>query len=471
MHSSSAIALLVVALTVVCAAISPDHLVLLALGLVLAAGVWLLWPRADAPVMLLAFGLQWLQVAVKPIETVFGGQRLDDLSDFGAPLTPAVGLAIAGVAALGLGLWAGAGGRRVDWGRSLGRDAHAWSQREVIPMALGLIVLGHAVALAAYHVGGGMQIFLALGGARNAGLFILAYWCLREGKALALLAAVVVLEIVVGLTGFFAGFRESLLVLLVAAAAARPRLDLRGIFAAGVVVSLVLAVGVFWTAIKPDYRDFLNQGSGQQEVTQSVGARLSYVGKAADEFKADQVQIGMKDLVARISYIDFLAETLKHVPDYVPHEDGRRLGAALLNIVTPRIFFPDKPPTPDDSAVTAQYTGLRLGLGGGTSISIGYLGELYIDFGYVGAVVGAFAIGLFGGLAHRTLRGYGGIPLFFSYGLSAMLMVAFTAFETDLVRFLGSIVTIFAACLVLQRLVAPQVLLTLSARMARPVPR
>ena len=469
MHVSKLFLALIALLTLAATLASPDHLVVFTVGAVLWLGVWLLWPQTDAPMLLLVFSLHWLAVAVKPIETAIGGQNLDDLSDFGAALTPAAYLALAGVGALGLGLRVGAGGRRFDWSETLSRDSSRWSAAEIIPVAIGLIVLGNAFDLTSGYAGGARQIFQAFAGLRNAGLFILAYWCLREGKALAVLAAVVALEIVFGMTGFFAGFRESFLVLAVAAVAARPRLSFGGFAAATVLFALMLTISVFWSAIKPDYREFLNQGSQQQVVTQPLGVRLSYLGKAADEFNGDQFRKGLQLLVARVSYIDFLANTLQYVPNHVPHENGKRLGDAIINIIQPRLIFPDKPPTPNDSEVTAYYTGLHLNLSGGTSISIGYLGELYIDFGYVGAVIGAFLIGVFAGGTYRILRGYRGIPLFISYGIATMAMVDFSIFETDLVRYLGSTLTAFAASLILQRVVAPQVLLALAPRTSRLV--
>ncbi len=65
------------------------------------------------------------------------------------------------------------------------------------------------------------------------------------------------------------------------------------------------------------------------------------------------------------------------------------------------------------------------------------------------------------------MRDYGGIPLLFTYALINALMLQFAIFESDLVRLLGSVLTVFAACLVLQRLVAPQVLLALIARVPK----
>jgi hypothetical protein len=463
-HTAKSVAICVALVTLAAAFASPDHILVLCNGLALVAALLLLWPERDAPILLLPFGLQWLSVAMKPIETALTGQPLDNFGDFGEPLTGAAWFALFGVTALGAGMWLGARETRTNWAAMLARDADNWSEGLVIQISLTLIVVGTLMQAAAPHAGGANQILLALGGARNAGLFVLAYWCLKEGKSLWVLAGVTAFEVVWGMTGYFAGFRETFLVLVIAAAAARPRLGVRGLMGVGCVFAGMLVVTVFWSSIKTDYRDFLNQGSQQQVVTRSMSERLSYVGQAADEFDQGQFQSGLRKLAARISYIDFLACTTRYVPEVRAHEGGRRLGEAFANIFEPRILFPDKPATPDDSVITARYTGLQLDTSGGTSISIGYLGELYIDFGYAGAIIGAFAIGGFAGLAYRLIRGFRGIPLFFTYGIAAMTLLIFSIFETDLVRFLGSAITFFFASLLLQRAAAPQVLLALANR-------
>lgn len=471
MHIAKFITIAVVLFTIVGAFTSPEHMLVLCVGLTLAAGVWLLWPKTEAPLLLMPFALQWLQVAVKPVETAITGQPLQDLSDYRELLAPGAWLGVAGVAALGLGMWLGRGRSRYDWTASLARDAREmWPQGTVIQIALFLIVVGHVLAIAAAFSGPARQILLAFAGMRHAGLFLMAYWCLLRGRSLGLLAIVSLLEVVSGLTGFFADFRESVLTLLIAAAAARPRLQFRSLLALGVAAILVLGVTVFWSSMKKDYRDFLNQGSQEVVVAQPLGARLNYLGKAADEFNANQMQTGLSILAARESYIDILAATLAHVPEVVPFEGGRRLHDAVLNMVQPRIFFPDKPVTPNDSLVSAQYTGLRFDLAKNTSISIGYLGELYVDFGKLGAVVGAFVIGLLGGRMYAVLRGYRGIPLIFTYAAMNMVMLMFIFFESDLVRFLGSALTVFAACLALQRLLAPRALLAVIARVSEAAP-
>jgi hypothetical protein len=460
----------VVLLTIVGAIASPEHLLVLCVGLTLAAGLWLLWPENDSPILVMAFALQWLQVAVKPIETALTGQHLQDFADYNEALLPGAWLGIAGIAAVGMGMYLGRGRSRYDWTSSLARDTvEVWPQGMVVQIALFLIVAGHALAVAAAAAGPARQVLLAFAGVRHAGLFLLAYWCLLQRRSYGLLAVVAVLEVISGLTGFFADFRESILALLVAAVAARPRLNFRRFLVMSLALLATFTISVFWSAMKTDYRDFLNGGTRQQIVVQPLGARLGYVGQAADEFNGNQFQKGLRALTSRESYIDVLSATLEHVPLVIPFEDGHLLGASLLNIAEPRIFFPDKPATPDDSLVSTRYTGLRFDLAVGTSVSIGYLGELYIDFGKVGAVIGAFVIGILAGRIYAILRGYQGIPLPFTYAILTMSMLPFIFFESDLVRFIGSALTVFAACLVLQRMVAPQTLIALIARASRSV--
>ena len=115
---------------------------------------------------------------------------------------------------------------------------------------------------------------------------------------------------------------------------------------------------------------------------------------------------GFENLLERISYIDFLAATMERVPKVIPHEGGTRLGEAVWHVLTPRILFPDKPEPPSDTQVTAYYTNLPNAVfaSANTSISIGYLGELYIDFGVAGALLAVFLMGLIFGRCYRAIR-------------------------------------------------------------------
>jgi hypothetical protein len=151
---------------------------------------------------------------------------------------------------------------------------------------------------------------------------------------------------------------------------------------------------------------------------------------------------------------------MERVPETLPHEGGARLAEAILHVLTPRVLFPDKPEVRSDTEVTARYTGLPLAVWAdqSTSISIGYLGELYIDFGVAGAVIAAFLIGLASGRAYRAIRDHTRTPGFINYGLCMMVALTLATFEIALIKLLGSVVTVIAAALLLQRWVWPVLL-------------
>jgi hypothetical protein len=141
----------------------------------------------------------------------------------------------------------------------------------------------------------------------------------------------------------------------------------------------------------------------------------------------------------------------------IPHEGGTRLGGTIWHVLTPRILFPDKPEVPSDTQITAYYTALPAAVfaSQNTSISIGYLGELYIDFGIGGALLAVFLMGLIFGRCYRAIRDYPRAPAFVNYGLCMMFALSLSAFETALIKQVGSTLTVAVAAIVLQRFAWP----------------
>jgi len=76
---------------------------------------------------------------------------------------------------------------------------------------------------------------------------------------------------------------------------------------------------------------------------------------------------------------------------FVPYADGGTLLDALFAIV-PRALWPDKPITAGSGGLAAKYTGITFAVG--TSVGIGQLMELYINFGVTGVLIGFCVIGI-----------------------------------------------------------------------------
>ena len=141
--------------------------------------------------------------------------------------------------------------------------------------------------------------------------------------------------------------------------------------------------GIVWSAIKGEYRAYVSGGEHAQIVTVGFGDRMAKLGELVSALDREALADGADRLVKRITYVEFFGAVLLYVPAVAPHEDGAIWWDAIIRPFMPRLFFPDKGII-DDSERTNKYTGLGVsGSDVGTSISIGYFGEAYIDFGAV----------------------------------------------------------------------------------------
>ena len=172
-----------------------------------------------------------------------------------------------------------------------------------------------------------------------------------------MLAVLISFEVVFGMTGFFAAFKNSLLTVVVAALAARPRLRHSDIAAVGAAGILLLGVSIFWTSVKHSYRDFVNPGPGAQVALEPLDRRLGFLMDAASKMDGPKFFDGFDQLIVRHGYIEYLALTMQNVPEFTPHENGRLTLDVLQHIAAPRFLFPDKPALPNDTEITARYTG------------------------------------------------------------------------------------------------------------------
>lgn len=430
----------------VAAVLSAAPVVVAASGLSLAAIIAMLWRADEPPILLLPPLFQWSEVALPAISTIWLGTSLDEMSRFGVDLEPAAFYGLASVTVLAVGLRLGAGrSRQPSFATRLRWDAFALPFPVVFKLALALMGAGYALSVLSGFWGPTRELFNQASGIKYAGFFMLAYWCLVRRIHLRLLAAVVLFEIIFGMTGFFAEFKNSLLTLLVAAIAARPRFTRGSAFAVVFAISLLLSVAVFWSAVKPGYRHFVNQGTGMQVILVPLGDRIEYLVDAAIAFDGYDISDGFERLVSRHGYIEFLGLTMKAVPDAVPHENGALTFGVVRHITMPRFLFPNKPPLPSDTEVMARYTGLPMLWDSRVSISIGHLGELYVDFGYIGGLVAIAMIGILVGVAYRVIRSGQSGPTLLKAGLAMMAVLPIAYFGTAYIKLVSAF--IFAAAI------------------------
>lgn len=465
MHPSKITAIIIAVFTLLGCLFSPEPGVIALGGLCLAAGVLMLWTERMVPVLLLPFMIQWISVAVKPIEMMVTGKELAEFSQFGGDLTTAAAFSFIALTCLAGGMRLGILSMKRDVATELAKDAALWPEKLALSLSLGLILVGHAMGFLTYSVAGLTEVFLALANLTYAGLFMLVYWGIRARRRLVLVAAITVAEIVLGMSGFFGVFRTTLFTVALAAVSAQIRFRPQTLIISGVLGMTALVALVFWTAVKPDYRFFLNGGEQVQGSSQPITARLSFLADRAGTFDKEEFDRGFEGLLDRASYIDFLSLTLDFVPANTPHEHGERTFRSAVHIFTPRIFFPDKPALESDTEVTAKYTGLSFQNYSYLSISLGYLGELYVDFGQFGACLAMLIFGAIVGLACRSLLESQRTPMLLNVGLAMMLTIPICYFEQALIKTVGGTTMTIIVVLLLQRFLLPFVLRSLLDRL------
>ncbi len=227
------------------------------------------------------------------------------------------------------------------------------------------------------------QPVMAAGSVKYVAIFMLFATVLSTGKGIKLLLAVLVIEIVTGFTGLFSGFKTVLIVLLLVALSLRIPLRIGSILGGIAAIVVLAGLGVFWTAVKSEYRAVATGYADSQAITSSLTERMNVlIGKAIHPEEIDWGQ-ATDQLLRRISYIDFFGASIG-VSETSPEPVAlARWRDALEHVSKPRFLFPDKAAL-DDTEVYQRYVRTDVGEEGraGTSISIGYLAENFIDFGF-----------------------------------------------------------------------------------------
>jgi hypothetical protein len=111
----------------------------------------------------------------------------------------------------------------------------------------------------------------------------------------------------------------------------------------------------------------------------------------------------------------------------------------------------------DDSARTNMYTGLHeSGAETGTSISIGYMGETYIDFGPLWMMPVIAGLGYFLGRIYRYLLRSAASRGPLGMGLATAVLFQAAVFERSITKELGAIVVMLLVSWALVRFVIPK---------------
>jgi hypothetical protein len=268
----------------------------------------------------------------------------------------------------------------------------------------------------------------------------------------------VLVEILLSFSGFWAEFKDYILVAVAAFMTISRKLTIRQWIYGILAFCLTYIFFVVWTFSKGEYRRYLTGGERSQVIIQNdaienLSTLWTIIQKdfSSEKFN-ENFKTGSTGLLYRISYIEYFARAITVVPNFIPYEDGKLLKDAFLHVLQPRILFPNKAAI-YDSEITSKYTGTQFASKDeGVSFSFGMVPERYVDFGPVYMFVPILFFGMWIGFMYRKMLedGYNRIwgmcftaPIFnfaISYGLPTT-------------KFLGWSITYFFTFLILNKYV------------------
>lgn len=423
--------------------------------LILAFLIALFWRPGEPPILAWTVLFPWIQVVTAVVQADVAGTAVSSLS-LRNHAEDAIWLSIIGIAVLATGLRLGSRSVEVVDPKVVDAQLRAVSLARLFALYLAFAVLAALVATFQAFLPSLAQALARLVNLKWAFFFLLGYLTLRRRRDRQYFVIAVLIELVSGI-GFFAEFRLVFFISILVILSVQFRLTWKNITMAGLGTIAMVLMALAWTHVKPQYREYLNQGTNRQVSLVSPTERVGSFVSLTTEVSPEDLEDAVNPLLNRIAYVDYFAAAIDYVPARRPHERGNLLMQAVLHVLHPRFLYPDKAPL-SDSEITTMYTGVSVaGEEQGTSISIGFMGESYIDFGRYVMFVPIFLVGIMWGMAyarfvHYPIRGIG-----YAFGI-AMLLHANEFVGMSGPKLLGGTITDFVILALFLRYVMPWLL-------------
>ena len=133
---------------------------------------------------------------------------------------------------------------------------------------------------------------------------------MSTGKGRNFLIFVVVFETISGFTGLFADFKSIFIMLGLAAIAVRVPWSFTLSIASVFWLAIVVALAIFWSGVKMDYRQFATGSDESQSINVSLGERLGYIGNRAITPSSVDWNASSYALLLRFAYIDIFGSVI-----------------------------------------------------------------------------------------------------------------------------------------------------------------
>jgi hypothetical protein len=283
------------------------------------------------------------------------------------------------------------------------RPTHALTFKTLILVYIVFTAVLSLVRVNEIDFGGFAMAVLALSYLRLGLLYLVLRRMVRRGEWY-YMAGLLVVEIVLGITGFYAGFKDPLIMAALAFLEFFDRRNIRHWVSIGTLGAIAVTLGIVWIGVRVEYRSRYLE---DERFTNNRSARVDAISDAVSKWMSQSSEAfwdNVDTFVDRMWTIYYPALAVGRVPLVFAHTDGKLMTDTLKFVFEPRIFFPDKPEITSDSSLVRKYSGVMVaGAEQNTEIAFGYAAESYIDFGVPGMFVPAFIWGMFIGIAIQLI--------------------------------------------------------------------
>jgi len=359
--------------------------------------IWALLSTAEGPpVLALALTYQWMQVTIGLFYSALTGEELEAMYQTDWQRMMLIGLGWVTCLAVAMSYGIVLMRRRIT--PAPDAPARAMSAKVLyIAYAASLLLTGVVQELA-WKYPMFTQAILAITFTHLGLLFVLTRRFTRPRFEWEKLAMLMAIEVAVGFTGYFAGFREPIVMGAIAILEVFDRRDMRHWMFAGVLAVVLGLSSLIWMSVRGQLRqeidDELLSNSRIERFDRARTLSTGLLTQAADDYREAATR-----LIDRLWAIKYPGMALDRVPSSIPHTGGDLMWEAVTHLVTPRFLYPDKPELISDSELVRKYAGAKVaGSESNTSIAFGYAAESYVDYGlpwmFVPAIVWGFLLGV-----------------------------------------------------------------------------
>lgn len=395
----------------------------------------LFWRKHQIAILLFCLLWHWLQIYASVWEANYFGQTMNQsfpLHGYFVTILASIGLV-----SLSLGIYSSINNAPIAIQyQDLAEQAKQINPKKAILLYVGFSILSNILERIAFSLPLFSQILIYISKISLVLYFVLGFTTLLTNKYYYLFILTSIYEFITGFYSYFADFKIVIFAFILSVIPIIKIFDIKKFLLLVIVGYFAVFALNFWQTIKNDYREFI--GGGQTQVVNSnFKESLEKLAYLAFNVKEEELDQNVKLTFRRVGYLEFFSIVVNRVPAILPYEKGDLLLNNLSFVFIPRFINPNKG-IKNDTEKTQKYTG-KIFYTKGSSFSLGYFTEAYIDFGPFFMMPFLYILGLVIGRLYTIVNMHIYLNVILKSAIISVVFLAFQSFETDSITLYGQL--------------------------------